>query len=286
MTGGSGISWTICKSFAPHSRQITTTVPHHSVFTGRMPFLMFNKQHQSTEGIACLVMLYNLTTTTTILRPSGFCPGLRGWAGTRKVKPVWILLKQETVSGSGINWAICKSAPCPRQITTPVPHHHHSVFLQAGCPSCCPTNSVKALKANFIILLIQIKAAAHSSLKYRLLISLTTASSMFQCFDAIGWAVGSASSLKKLSGGCWRGYLSGRGANLHMAQLTTLPLTVCCFSKIRIGFTFLVPAQPGSPRQRTIKLVLLLLAETTISALTLLWTLLTCAAAFLEQRLI
>jgi len=32
-----------------------------------------------------------------------------------------------------------------RQITTPAPHH--SVFLQAGCPSCRPTNSVKALKA-------------------------------------------------------------------------------------------------------------------------------------------
>ena len=41
---------------------------------------------------------------------------------------------------------ICKSAPRSRQITMPAPHH--SVFLQAGCPSCRPTNSVKALKAN------------------------------------------------------------------------------------------------------------------------------------------
>jgi len=39
MKGGSGISWTICKSIAPHSRQITMPVPHHSVFTGKMPFL-------------------------------------------------------------------------------------------------------------------------------------------------------------------------------------------------------------------------------------------------------
>jgi len=55
------------------------------------------------------------------------CPGLPGWAGTRKVKPIWILLKQEAVSGSGISWAICKqSAPRSRQITTPAPHH--SVF--------------------------------------------------------------------------------------------------------------------------------------------------------------
>ena len=49
--GGSSISWTICKSFAPHSRQITMPVPQHSVFTGRMPFLPPNQQRQSTEGI-------------------------------------------------------------------------------------------------------------------------------------------------------------------------------------------------------------------------------------------
>jgi len=34
---------------------------------------------------------------------------------------------------------------------------------------------------------------------------------------------------------------------LHMAQLMPLPLTVSCFSKIQIGFTFLVPAHLGSP---------------------------------------
>ena len=45
--------------------------------------------------------------------------------------------------GSGISWAVCKSAPHSKQITMPAPHH--SVFLQARCPSCRPTNSVKAL---------------------------------------------------------------------------------------------------------------------------------------------
>ena len=44
-----------------------------------------------------------------------------------------------------------------------------------------------------------------------------------------------------------------RGANLHMSQLMPLPLTVSCFSKIQIGFIFLVPAHPGSPRQRAVK---------------------------------
>jgi len=41
-----------------------------------------------------------------------------------------------------------------------------------------------------------------------------------------------------------------RGADLHMAQLMPLPLTVSCFSKIQIGFTFLVPAHPVSPGKR------------------------------------
>ena len=38
-----------------------------------------------------------------------------------------------------------------------------------------------------------------------------------------------------------------QGADLHMAQLLPLPPTVSCFSKIQIGFTFLVPAHLGSP---------------------------------------
>jgi len=44
-----------------------------------------------------------------------------------------------------------------------------------------------------------------------------------------------------------------RVADLHMAQLMPLPLTVSCFSKIQIGFTFLVPAHLGSPGKRAVK---------------------------------
>ena len=40
-----------------------------------------------------------------------------------------------------------------------------------------------------------------------------------------------------------------RGTDLHMAQLMPLPLTFSCFSKIQIGFTFLVLADPGSPHK-------------------------------------
>jgi len=56
------------------------------------------------------------------------------------VKPIWILLKQETVSGSGISWTVCKSAPRSRQITTPAPHH--SVFYRLDAlPAAQPTAS-------------------------------------------------------------------------------------------------------------------------------------------------
>jgi len=46
-----------------------------------------------------------------------------------------------------------------------------------------------------------------------------------------------------------------RGADLHIAQLMPLPLTVSCFSKIEIGVTFLVPAHLGSPGQWAVKRV-------------------------------
>ena len=46
-----------------------------------------------------------------------------------------------------------------------------------------------------------------------------------------------------------------QGADLHMDQLMPLPLTVSCSSKIQIGFTFLVPADLGTPRKRAVKRV-------------------------------
>ena len=80
------------------------------------------------------------THTHTHTRLTALFPGLPGCAGTRKVKPIWILLKQETVSGSGISWAICKSAPRSRQITTP--EAHHSVFYRPDAlPATQPTAS-------------------------------------------------------------------------------------------------------------------------------------------------
>jgi len=59
----------------------------------------------------------------------------------------------------------------------------------------------------------------------------------------VGWHEGHPACKKRWGAGvviCLE-----QGADLHMAQLMPLPLTVSCFSKIQIGLTFLVPADPG-----------------------------------------
>jgi len=99
---------------------------------------MFNRWFRPCLAfVRILVLLYNWYTHTHL---TALCPGLPRWAGTRKVKPIWILLEQETVSGSGISWAICNSAHRCRQITTPAPHH--SVFYRLDAlPAAQPTAS-------------------------------------------------------------------------------------------------------------------------------------------------
>ena len=86
----------------------------------------------------------NLTHRHTHTRLTALCPGLPGWAGTRKVKPIWILLKQD----SEWQWhqldrmQVCNSLQTDNHASTPP-----LSFLQARCPSCRPTNSIRALKA-------------------------------------------------------------------------------------------------------------------------------------------
>jgi len=61
------------------------------------------------SSLVSSVIIKKNTHTHTHL--TALFPGPPRRAGTRKVKPIWILLKQETVSGSGISWVVCKSAP-------------------------------------------------------------------------------------------------------------------------------------------------------------------------------
>jgi len=70
-----------------------------------------------------------------------------------------------------------------------------------------------------------------------------------------GWQEGHPACKKTAWWGAGMVICLEQGADLHMAQLMPLPLTVSCFSKIQVGFTFLEPAHPGSPGQRAIKRV-------------------------------
>ena len=73
-------------------------------------------------------------TTTLLLTHThltALFPALPRWAGTRKANPIWILLEQETVSGSGISWAIRKSAPSSRHITIASTHWRQSLLIDS-----------------------------------------------------------------------------------------------------------------------------------------------------------
>jgi len=97
--------------------------------------------------VSCFFLTHNVHhniitanfNTHTHTRLTALFLGLPRWASTRKVKPIWILLKQETVSGSGISWAICKSAPRSRHITMPAPSL--SFYRPDALPAAQPTTS-------------------------------------------------------------------------------------------------------------------------------------------------
>jgi len=128
--------WTIQKQFS-----YWTIVAKILVLTFTITCFKFSCKWQN--GNICPWLIYDqLPPPPTHTHLMALCLGLPGWASTRKVKPICILLKQQTVSGSGISWAVFQSAYRSRQITMPA--HHNSVFLQSGCSSCRPTNSVKA----------------------------------------------------------------------------------------------------------------------------------------------
>ena len=92
-------------------------------------------------GIINFMRLRPLTRDVTHTHPfNGPLSGTTRVSRYQKGKPISILLKQETVSVSGISWAICKSAPCSRQITTPATHR--SVFYRPDAlPAAQPTDS-------------------------------------------------------------------------------------------------------------------------------------------------
>ena len=118
--GGSGISWTICKSSAPHSRQITTPAPHRPMLTWCLNYFFNPSPPFSVEPVPkfpheslkifglrqrCKLPEWGLSQSPSQLDPlSGTI-----WASQyQKDKPFCILLKQRWWGGSGISWTIGK----------------------------------------------------------------------------------------------------------------------------------------------------------------------------------
>ena len=84
-------------------------------------------------------------THTTILRPSWILSGTIHVSWHQKAKTDLDILEQEIVSGSGISWAICKSAPWPRHITTPA-SHNSVLYRPDALPAAQPTASKQVAK--------------------------------------------------------------------------------------------------------------------------------------------
>jgi len=91
---------------------------------------------------------------------------------------------------------------------------------------------------------------AHETIN-RFACNFTNFTLCLQCFDAVGWVAGRASGLEKTElWGAGVVICLQQGADLHMAQRMPLPLTISCFSKIQIGFTFLVLAHMGKGKSK------------------------------------
>jgi len=60
-----------------------------------------------------------------------------------------VFIEAKDDGGGGDNWTTGAEVVQNSSQINSSPTNQHPVFLQAGCPSCRPTNSVKALKGNY-----------------------------------------------------------------------------------------------------------------------------------------
>jgi len=109
-------------------------------FSSYLHILLLYSPVSHTFRLSLLLCTYVLTTTTT-LHPFNSLFSRIAWV-SQKGKPFWILLVQEIM---GWQWhqldhmqIICTSLQTDNHLTTQ--------FLQAGCPSCRPTNNVEATR--------------------------------------------------------------------------------------------------------------------------------------------
>jgi len=134
--------------------------------------------------MSCLPYILHTVYTHTHTHLTAFCLGLPGWASTRKVKPIWILLKQETVSGNGISWAICKSAQ-PRQ--------HPTTRFFTGRKPFLPPNQQCTSTEGYIQYIVQSYTASVTGIHWT--VSGCTQKLQFNfsfeilCFDITSWVL-------------------------------------------------------------------------------------------------
>ena len=103
-----------CKDPAPHSMWAVSRAIVTSCHTAATKINSISVFHYT---MYCMKAVWTHTHTHPF---NGSFSGTTQVSRYQKGKPIWILLEQETVSGSGISWAICKSAPCSKQ--TPCQH--------------------------------------------------------------------------------------------------------------------------------------------------------------------
>ena len=92
----------------------------------------------NSESSSLMIWHWAYFYQTTHTRLTALCPGLPRWAGTREVKPIWILLNQRDGEWQWHqlgHMQVCTSLQTDNHASTPPLR-----FLQAGCPSCRPTN--------------------------------------------------------------------------------------------------------------------------------------------------
>ena len=194
-----------------------------------MLFLTPNRQRQSTEGI--------ITTITTIFRIKNnyqfvICQAITYCCICAKT-PSWPSGGYKEAACQNLVHA-CRNLWWHKRNTYTQTHTQTFAFMYMRKHLRNCTNGVK--------------------------LSLTSLQCAWQCaFSAltllVGWQEGHPACKKTEQWSTGVVICLERGAGLHMAQLMLLPLTVSCFSKIQVGFTFLVPAHPGSPGQRAVKRV-------------------------------
>jgi len=139
----SSISWNSCMIVL----QCTQSILYCSTFISHDYYYIPVNSHT----------IHQLHTLTHTLLTALF-PGLPRQAGTRNVKPMWIFLKQETVSGSVISWATCKSASRSRQITMSVPHH--TKFFTGWMPFLPPNQQRQSTAGNTLYISYQYSYSA------------------------------------------------------------------------------------------------------------------------------